>query len=81
MGISYTKRILKNIIVYMEIEIYHVCISNFANFLKIKQETIRKCHICSKLLQAVLLNFSRDMLLFLSATRAFLMKNLRNTYL
>lgn len=43
-------------------------------FLKIKQETIRKCHICNELLQAAPLNFSREMHLFLSVTRNLLME-------
>lgn len=36
-GINYTKRVLKNIIVYTEIQIYHVYVANFAYFFKDKE--------------------------------------------
>lgn len=57
-----------------------VCIADFVT-LKIKQETIRKCHTCCELHQAAPLNFSGDMHLCLSATRALLVKKVCGTLL
>lgn len=60
-----------------------VYIADFADFLKIKQETIRKCHTCSELHQAAPLNCSGGMHLCLSVTSTLLLekkkKSLRNS--
>lgn len=51
-----------------------VYIADFADFLKIKQETIRKCHTCSELHQAAPLNCSGGMHLCLSVTSTLLLE-------